>query len=206
MAPVGARLAREQDGLRSIRDHQVAEWVAAVAAAALARDPSGWGRPVLVVRTDEQRLYVWDFGRVSDVFPVSTAARGVGNREGSLQTPLGVHRVAQRIGDVAPAGTVFRGRVATDEIAPVLVDPAAMSPADRITSRILWLEGLEPGVNRGGDVDSHSRYIYIHGTDEEGRIGTPASHGCVRMRNEDVISLFARVPLHSLVVITDAAV
>lgn len=205
MAPVEARLVRDQDGLRSIRDHQVAEWIAAVAAAALVRDPAGWGRPVLVVRTDEQRLYVWDGGRVSDIFRVSTAARGVGNREGSLQTPLGVHRVAQRIGDAAPAGTVFRGRVATDEIAPVLADPAAVSPADRITSRILWLEGLEPGVNRGGDVDTHSRYIYIHGTDEEGRIGTPASHGCIRMRNQDVISLFARVPLHSLVVITDAA-
>jgi lipoprotein-anchoring transpeptidase ErfK/SrfK len=183
----------------------LAEWLTAVAASALVRDPAGWGRPVLVVRTDEQRLYVWEAGRVTDVFPVSTAARGVGNREGSLQTPPGLHRVAQRIGDAAPAGTVFRGRVATGEIAPILTDAAAVSPTDRITSRILWLEGLEPGINRGGDVDSLSRYIYIHGTDEEGRIGTPASHGCIRMRNQDVISLFARVPLHTLVVITDAA-
>jgi lipoprotein-anchoring transpeptidase ErfK/SrfK len=160
---------------------------------------------VLLVRTDEQLLYVWEAGRLREQFPVSTAARGVGNREDSLQTPLGLHRVAQKIGDATPVGTVFRGREATGEVAPILSGPEETAPADHVTSRILWLEGLEPGINRGGDVDSFSRYIYIHGTDEEGRIGKPVSHGCVRMRNQDVIGLFAWVPLNTLVLIQDAA-
>ena len=181
------------------------DWIDPAVSAALARDPTGWNRPVLLVRTDEQLLHVWEAGRVCERFPVSTAARGVGNREGSLQTPLGLHRVAQKIGDAVPAGTVFRGREDTGEVAPVLSDPEDTAPGDRVTSRILWLEGLEPGVNQGGDVDSFARYIYIHGTDQEGRIGEPASHGCVRMRNQDVIALFARVPLNTLVLILDAA-
>lgn len=177
------------------------DWVTEVVQGVLAKEPRGWGRPVLVVRVDEQLLYEWDSARVRGVYPVSTAAHGTGNREGSLQTPLGLHWVAQRIGDDAPAGTIFRGRVDTGEIATILADPAALGPGDLITSRILWLEGLEPGVNRGGEVDSFSRYIYIHGTVEEGRIGSPVSHGCIRMRNADLIGLFPRVPLHSLIVI-----
>ncbi|MFO8004007.1 L,D-transpeptidase family protein [Thioalkalivibrio sp.] len=182
-----------------------AAWLEAVVADALVRAPQGWGRPVLIVRADEQRLYVWEAGHAPEAFPVSTAARGVGNRDGSLQTPSGLHRVAQRIGDGAPAGAVFRGRSDTGEVAAILTDPDAVSGGDRITSRILWLEGLEPGINQGGDVDSFARYIYIHGTDEEGRIGSPASHGCIRMRNQDLIGLFPRVPLHSLVLILERA-
>ena len=180
-------------------------WIERAVSGALAREPRGWNRPVLVVRTDEQLLYVWEADRIREQFAVSTGARGVGNREGSLQTPLGLHRVAQKIGDAVPAGTVFRGRENTGEVAAVLSGPGETAPGDRVTSRILWLEGLEPGINQGGDVDSFSRYIYIHGTDEEGRIGTPASHGCIRMRNQDVIGLFARVPLNTLVLILDAA-
>ena len=179
------------------------EWLDAVVADALVREPQGWGRPVLIVRVDEQRLYVCESGRAPQVFPVSTSARGVGNHDGSLQTPRGLHWIAQRIGDAAPAGTIFRGRTDTGVIADILTDPDASSTGDRITSRIFWLEGLEPGVNRGGDVDSFDRYIYIHGTDEEGRIGSPASHGCIRMRNQDLIGLFPIVPLHSLVVILE---
>jgi lipoprotein-anchoring transpeptidase ErfK/SrfK len=181
------------------------DWIDRAVSGALAREPRGWNRPVLVVRTDEQLLYVWEAGRIRERFAVSTAARGVGNREGSLQTPLGLHRVAQKIGDAVPAGTVFRGRENTGEVAPVLRGAGETAPGDRVTSRILWLEGLEPGINQGGDVDSFSRYIYIHGTDEEGRIGMPASHGCIRMRNRDVIGLFAQVPLNTLVLILDTA-
>ncbi len=176
-------------------------WLQRVVRDARVREPGGMGRPILVVRVDEQRLYVVDHGHPPEHYPVSTAENGVGNRQGSNRTPTGLHRVAQRIGDAAPAGSVFRGRVATGEIAPVLSDPGQRGPGDRITSRILWLEGLEPGRNRGGEVDSFSRYIYIHGTDEEGRIGVPASHGCIRMRNRDIVALFPRVPLHSLVLI-----
>ena len=181
------------------------DWIDQAVSGALARAPLGWNRPVLLVRVDEQLLYVWEAGRIRERFPVSTAARGVGNRAGSLQTPLGLHRVARKIGDAAPAGTVFRGRESTGEIAPVLTGSGENAPGDRVTSRILWLQGLEPGINQGGDVDSFSRYIYIHGTDEEDRIGAPASHGCVRMRNQDVIGLFAQVPLNTLVLILDAA-
>lgn len=180
-------------------------WLQRVVRDALVREPAALGRPVLVVRVDEQRLYVVEDGHGWEHYPVSTAANGVGNREGSGQTPLGLHRVARRIGDAVPAGTVFRGRIATGEIAPVLSGPGQYGPGDRITSRILWLEGLEEGRNRGREVDSFSRYIYIHGTDEERRIGTPASHGCVRMRNADIIALFPRVPLHSLVLILPRA-
>lgn len=177
------------------------DWLRRLARHAWVREPSGWGRPVLVVQVDRQRLFVVDLGHPVESFAVSTAERGTGNREGSGQTPLGLHRVAHRIGDAAPAGTIFRGRADTGEIARILAEPGQRGPGDRITSRILWLEGLEEGVNRGGEVDSLSRYIYIHGTDEEGRIGTPASHGCIRMRNQDIITLFPRVPLHSLVLI-----
>jgi hypothetical protein len=188
-------------------------WIRPVVAAALAgQEPRtdapnllGNDGPVVVVRIDQQRLYLWEAGRVSAVYPVSTAARGVGNREGSLQTPLGLHRVAHKIGEGAALGTIFRGRIATGEIAPILSAPEATSHCDHVTSRILWLEGLEPGHNQGGTVDSFARYIYIHGTAEEGRIGTPASHGCVRMRNQDVIDLFARVPVHTPVVILHRA-
>jgi lipoprotein-anchoring transpeptidase ErfK/SrfK len=176
------------------------EWLARVVRESLVREPGGWGRPVLVVRADEQRLYVVDQGQALEQFPVSTAARGIGSREGSEQTPPGLHRVAHRIGDAAPAGSIFKGRVATGEIAPILTE-SGQRGSDRITSRILWLEGLEEGLNRGVQIDSLARYIYIHGTDEEGRIGTPASHGCIRMRNADIIDLFPRVPLHSLVLI-----
>ena len=181
------------------------DWLQRVVRNALVREPGGWGRPVLVVCVDQQRLYVTDPMHSVEHFPVSTAERGVGNREGSEQTPPGLHRVAQRIGDAAPVGTIFRGRTNTGEIAPILAGPGERGPGDRITSRILWLEGLEEGLNRGGEVDSLARYIYIHGTDEEGRIGTPASHGCIRMRNQDIVTLFARVPLHSLVLILEEA-
>lgn len=177
------------------------DWLERAVREALVREPGGWGRPVLVVRGDQQRLYVWEPGHGVDVLPVSTAERGMGNRMGSEQTPLGLHRVAARIGDAVPLGGVLRARVPSGEIARILNGAAERSDVDRITSRILWLEGLEPGLNRGGDVDSHARYIYIHGTDEEGRIGMPASHGCIRMGNQEIVALFPRVPLHSLVLI-----
>ncbi|MCL1861135.1 MAG: L,D-transpeptidase [Proteobacteria bacterium] len=122
-------------------------------------------------------------------YPVSTARNGVGERDGSGCTPRGRHRIRARIGADAPLGTVFRGRRPTGEIwTPEL---AAVNPGrDWILSRILWLCGEEPGFNRGGQVDSMRRYIYIHGTGEDQPMGEPRSHGCIRMRNRDVIELF----------------
>lgn len=196
---------RDAPGLHETQGNAVKreDWIDRTVAGALAREPSGWNRPVLLVRIDEQRLHLWEAGRVVDRYPVSTSEKGAGNRRNSFQTPLGLHRVAARIGDGAPFGAVFRARAETGEIARILAGADETGPGDRVTSRILWLEGLEPGRNRGGDVDSFERYIYVHGTDEEGRLGRPASKGCIRMRNADVIDLFARVPLNALVLISD---
>lgn len=140
-----------------------------------------------------QQLYLWEPFPDGDLlirqYPVSTAAKGAGERNGSYCTPRGRHRIAQKIGAGAPLYAAFRGREPTGEVwTPAL---EAENPGrDWILTRILWLEGLEPGRNRGGSVDTQARYIYIHGTNEEHRIGTPASHGCIRMRNADVAALF----------------
>ncbi|WP_139349966.1 L,D-transpeptidase [Thioalkalivibrio denitrificans] len=159
--------------------------------------------PLLVVRVGEQRLYLFKGGLPMKDYPVSTSRFGVGNEDGSFKTPLGVHQVRRRIGEEAPMGTIFRGRRNTGEVARILTGNGERSPDDNITSRILWLDGLEEGVNRGGDVDSFQRFIYIHGTDEEGLIGTPVSEGCVRMTNRDVIELFDQVPEGTLVMIVE---
>ncbi|MCL7743798.1 L,D-transpeptidase [Guyparkeria hydrothermalis] len=153
----------------------------------------------IVVDVTSQRMYLFEQGSLVGSYPVSTAERGTGNQEGSLQTPLGLHRVDEKIGADAPMGMIFRGRRPTGQQAEILTGPDERAERDDVTSRILWLSGLEPGVNQGGDVDSKRRYIYIHGTPEEGRIGRPASHGCVRMTNADVIALFDRVEVGALV-------
>jgi lipoprotein-anchoring transpeptidase ErfK/SrfK len=125
-------------------------------------------------------------------YAISTALKGAGEQEGSECTPRGRHRIRAKIGGGMPAGTVFRARRPNGEIwTPAL---AAQYPGrDWILSRILWLCGEEPGRNRGGDVDSMRRYIYIHGTGDDQAPGEPRSHGCIRMRNRDVIELFELV-------------
>jgi len=122
-------------------------------------------------------------------YSVSTASNGAGERLGSGCTPRGRHRIRARVGTGAPPGTVFRGRRPTGELwTPEL---AADNPGrDWILSRILWLCGEESGFNRGGQFDTMRRYIYIHGTGEDQPMGEPHSHGCIRMRNHDVIELF----------------
>ena len=143
-----------------------------------------------------QQLFLYQTSDEGDIllrqFPVSTARNGAGEAEGSFCTPRGAHRIAQKIGEAAPLFAVFKARVATGEIWTPQLD-AEEPGRDWILSRILWLDGLEPGRNQGGNVDSHERYIYIHGTNEEGKIGTPVSHGCIRMRNADVVTLFDQV-------------
>lgn len=155
---------------------------------------------VIVVSIADQRLYLYDDRDLAGYWPVSTSKFGVGNQEGSNRTPLGAHKIARKIGVGAAPGALFRGRENTGRIVEILRDDRA-APDDFITTRILWLTGLEPGINSGGNVDSFERYIYIHGTAEEGRIGRPASHGCVRMRNADVMELFELVEEGTLVVI-----
>lgn len=126
-------------------------------------------------------------------WPVSTAARGAGEQNGSYCTPRGRHLIRAKIGAGLPANTVFVARRPNGEIyTPEL---AARFPGrDWILTRILWLSGCEPGVNRLGEVDTMRRYIYIHGCPDSTPLGQPGSHGCIRMRNADLIVLFDRVP------------
>lgn len=107
----------------------------------------------------------------------------------SFQTPLGKHRIHAKIGFNMPALTAFSAREPVTIYNPNTDDPKR----DWILSRILWLEGMQTGINKRGKVDTKSRYIYIHGTHEEGKIGHPASHGCIRMRNRDILELFEHV-------------
>lgn len=138
----------------------------------------------------EQMLYVLDeLEEVVQKYAVSTSKYGIGNKQNSFQTPLGKHCLKQKIGEHAAMNEVFIGRESIGVLEELRAKYVTL-PEDIITSRIMWLQGMEPGVNKGDDVDSYQRYIYIHGTDEEDKIGSPASHGCIRMRNHDVIDLF----------------
>jgi L,D-transpeptidase catalytic domain len=126
-------------------------------------------------------------------FSCSTSRFGIGQKEGSNCTPLGLHRIAEKIGAGEPAGTVFKGRkIAGHTSQPEFADA-------KITTRILWLEGLESGFNRGGKVDSHVRYIYIHGTADQNSIGKPGSCGCIHLADADLIPLFDLLPDGTLV-------
>lgn len=142
--------------------------------------------PIAVVDVARQVL-VLDFPTWFCSWPVSTAAAGVGSKSGSLKTPPGWHRVCAWIGDGEPTGRVFRSREPAERVRAFENEAEG---TDLILTRILWLDGLEKGVNRGRGIDSKSRYIYIHGTNQEQLIGQPASHGCIRMRNADVLELF----------------
>jgi len=154
------------------------------------------------VRLRSQTLELLEGREILATYPVSTAAKGGGERDGSEQTPRGLHEIRAMIGAGAPERAVFASRRPTGEIC---TDAARRAEPGRdwILSRILWLRGLEPGRNRRGDVDSMRRYIYIHGTPDEDAIGTPASHGCIRMRNADVIELFDLVEPGTRVEIVD---
>lgn len=154
----------------------------------------------LLVDISEQIIVLREQGRETARYPVSTSSYGIGSQSGSNKTPLGAHYVKRKFGAGAKSGTIFKARSNTGKIAAIESQPRTTGD-DYVTTRILWLSGLEPGNNQGGDVDSFNRFIYIHGTHEEGLIGQPASHGCVRMLNKDVIELFDRVPESSLVLI-----
>ena len=167
------------------------------------RFPNYSTEQVVLIDASNQKLLLIENGQVVSRWVISTAEAGLGSRKGSNQTPLGAHRLAQKIGDGAPLGTVFRARQNTGRIAKILTAPGARSGEDNVTTRVMWLDGLEPGLNKGGAVDSYQRFIYIHGTDEEGRLGAPASHGCIRMRNQDVVDLYDRVREDTLVFIAE---
>ncbi len=165
------------------------------------RFPNYSAQQVVLIDVTKQELLWIENNQIAGRWIISTAEAGIGSRKGSNQTPLGVHRLAQKIGDGAQLGAVFKARQNTGRVAKILTAPGARSGEDNVTTRVMWLDGLEPGLNKGGAVDSYQRFIYIHGTDEEGRLGAPASHGCIRMRNQDVVDLYDRVREDTLVVI-----
>jgi L,D-transpeptidase YbiS len=149
-------------------------------------------RTKIDVSVRDQRLILTRDGEELRSYPISTSRFGIGTEEGSLKTPLGRFRIAEKIGDGAAPGTIFKARVA---LGP---DDPLPDTEDFITSRILWLDGLEEE-----NANTRNRFIYIHGTKHEDEIGTPASHGCVRMRNADVIELFALVDETTQIVIRE---
>ncbi|MGZ8186561.1 MAG: L,D-transpeptidase family protein [Methylobacter sp.] len=146
----------------------------------------------LDISISTQQLSIIENGQVLQIYPVSTAKKGAGEQMGSECTPTGWHKIRAKIGAGQPLHSVFIGRRPTGEI--YNADLGRQYPQrDWILTRILWLGGLEPGKNRYGKVDSTWRYIYIHGCPDELMNGCPASHGCIRMKNADVLDLFNRV-------------
>ncbi len=167
----------------------------------------GLGQPAaehcIVVSVDQQKL--WHFrGSDLETYVVSTARAGRGCVQDSQQTPTGLHRVCEKFGEGAAPGMVFKARQATGKLASEWPTPED----NLITSRILWLDGLEPGHNQGADamgrvVDTRRRFVYIHGTNQADKLGQPNSHGCVLLSDADVIRLFEQVPVGTPVLIRD---
>jgi len=158
--------------------------------------------PLITVSIARQRLQLLSGERVLMDVAVSTALNGAGEEQGSGCTPRGWHRVRAKIGAGCAENTVFVGRRPTGEI----LTPSLKQQApgrDWILSRILWLSGLETGRNRLGSRDTMRRFIYIHGTPDDEPMGVPRSHGCVRMRNSDIIALFDRVAVGTRVFISE---
>lgn len=157
----------------------------------------------LYISLADQCLYGFADGQLLLRLPVSTARNGAGEQSGSNCTPRGRHQVRAKIGEGLPLGAVLRGRRWTGEVWSAELHQQ-FPGRDWILTRILWLSGCEPGRNRLGPVDTFRRYIYLHGTPEREPMGVPLSHGCVRLRNADLLTLFPRVPLHCAVLIDEA--
>ena len=155
---------------------------------------------VLFVSIIEQKMYHIKEGKIIKTYVISSSSYGVGNKAGSNKTPIGLHKVKQKFGEETPINGKMIGRVFYGNIATIYTDNTK-SKTDDVCSRILWLVGLEEGLNKGEGIDSYNRYIYIHGTSEEGRLGKPASHGCIRMKNKEVIELYEKVKIGTLVLI-----
>jgi len=150
------------------------------------------------ISISEQRLYLLSNESIIRSYPISSSDYGEGQTENSLKTPLGKHEVKTKIGTNVPKYQFFVSREHIPQEVSVIHEPFD-SPDDFITTRIMWLTGLTEGFNKGGNVDSFNRYIYIHGTHEEGLIGKKASHGCIRMLNHDVLELFKIIPVKTTV-------
>lgn len=154
------------------------------------------------VNVASQQLSLFTDGKLVKQYTVSTASKGVGEQFGSEQTPRGRHYIRAKIGHDKPANTVFVGRRDTGERFSETLR-SEFPDRDWILTRIMWLCGCEPGVNRGGNVDTMRRYVYIHGAPDSDSMGMPSSHGCVKMNNNDMIELFDSVPVGTPVLIKE---
>ncbi len=152
--------------------------------------------------TQQQLRLLDEEGGLLRQYPVSTSKYGAGTENGSEKTPLGLHRIKDKLGGAMPVNEVYIGRMPHGNLEECQQRGVEL-PDDVIMSRIMWLEGMEPGRNQGGYVDTYQRFIYIHGTNHEDSIGTPASIGCIRMRNDDVVDLFRQVEVGSEVLIEE---
>ncbi|MET0261837.1 MAG: L,D-transpeptidase [Rariglobus sp.] len=146
---------------------------------------------LLAVDISTQTMRFFRGPELLKTYVISTSKLPPSNVKDSLGTPRGLHAIAERIGVGQPPGIVFKARVPTGRHFNEL--PDADTHPNLITSRILWLRGLEPGVNQGGNVDTYERYVYVHGTNHEDRLGTPQSAGCVLMRNLEIVELYEDV-------------
>ncbi len=147
------------------------------------RPPRAVVRDGVAITLRDQKLTLFKKGRKVKDYDISSSKFGIGSRHGSYRTPTGVHAVTKKVGEGQPEGMVFKACRPTGEVVPV--DAAGRDP---IVTRVIQISGLE-----GSNSNTHSRRIYIHGTPEERKIGSPASYGCIRMRSEDVVDLFSRV-------------
>jgi len=144
---------------------------------------------ILIVKVGEQKMYLIDENmKIKQIFLVSTAKNGIGNLKGSNKTPLGFHRIVKIAGRGEEKGVFFNNDFKVLGFAKIYTDTTD-SPDDMLTSRVFVLEGLEDGVNKGENIDSFDRKIFVHGTNEEGLLGKPMSKGCIRMNNDDIINL-----------------
>lgn len=145
------------------------------------------------VNISKQLLSLFDeHQQLISSYPISTSKFGVGNQNGSFKTPLGHHIICEKIGNDMSDDEVFIGRKPQGKLSELTAQGVSL-PEDIITARILRLDGMEAGINKGEGIDSFERYIYIHGTADEARISQPVSHGCVRMRNRDIVELYEKV-------------
>jgi len=157
---------------------------------------------MIKIDVQTQRLTLFNGSDEVATYIVSTASNGVGEQNGSERTPRGEHIIRAKIGEACERFTIFQARRPTGEIYSETLR-AANPQRDWILTRILWLSGLEIGKNRLGNVDTMRRYVYIHGAPDGDDFGSPTSHGCIKMRNDDVIDLFDRVPVGTRVIITE---
>lgn len=165
-------------------------------------DPTADSQDFVVVDIASQQLYLFEDGMRVATWAISTGLRGTGEREGSFQTPLGAFEIVEKIGAGLPEYAVLNDRGASGGIASPVFTADDVAASDLITTRILVLEGLQPGWNEDGDVDTLARHVYIHGTPNLGMLGRPASLGCVQMAPGAMITLFHAVHPDTLVLIT----